>query len=763
MEKNDGRSLCQARLTIGGMHCASCSANVERGLNKLPGIFEAKVSLVDEQARLSFDPSLIAVKDIEEAVRRIGYLPLKTETSIASAARKEAEAKALLRDFLISAISGLPLLYLAMAPMVTSISLPYPNSLLSPMDFPLRYALVSLALSLGPIWAGRRFFLGGYPALFRLTPNMDSLVALGVSAAMGFSLWSLVRLWLGDHSAVSSLYFESAAVIISLILLGKLLEARAKGRAGRAIQALIGLRPDIACLVMESGETREVAVDSLRPGDLVRVKPGQRMPADAIVQSGWTSVDESMLSGESLPVDKLVGDRVIGASVNLGGAVDLRVERVGEASTLARIIKMVEEAQASKAPIAQMADRVSAIFVPGILLLAIAASTAWLLSGAGLERSIQVLCSLLLVACPCSLGLATPMAIMVATGRGAQAGILFRNAEALERCARADTVAFDKTGTLTEGRPRVRAAYFEPEPGPLAQIAAIESRSSHPLAKAILAYAGEHGLGQGAALPDLDELKSMEGGLEASIGGRRFYIGSEGFIARRGYARLATGQGLFARADEEEAKGRGLVYVAMEGKSEPLGLFAVEDEPRPEAAEVLRRLDRRGLRTLMISGDNPKAAAAIAAQLGLAEVWAGVLPGQKADRIKGLRRDGRRVIMVGDGINDAPALAAADLGIAMGAGSDVAMESSDVVLGAKGLLPLVEAIDLARATLRNVRQNLFWAFGYNLLLLPIAAGALIPFGGPGLNPVMAAMAMSLSSVSVVANALRLRLWKPRRR
>ncbi|HPB65607.1 MAG TPA: copper-translocating P-type ATPase, partial [Spirochaetales bacterium] len=651
---------------------------------------------------------------------------------------KAREARWQKRRFVVALATALPLLYVSMGHMI---GLPLPP-FLHPMHEPLNFALAQAALTLPALWAGRKFYTVGVKALLRRAPNMDSLIAIGTGSAMAYSLWSTIQIALGDASAAGHLYFETVAVIIALILLGKYLEARSKGKASEAIKRLMGLAPKTAVVVSESGDL-ELPVDEVAVGDVIRVRPGERVPVDGVVVEGSTSVDESMLTGESLPVEKSPGDKVSGATVNGQAMFTFRANAVGADTALARIVRLVEEAQGSKAPIAALADRVSGVFVPVVVAIAFASAVAWLIGGQSFEFAMRVFVAVLTIACPCALGLATPTAIMVGTGRGAELGLLIKGGEALENAHRVTAVALDKTGTVTLGKPAVVEVLTYghlDEEAALALAASAERGSEHPLGAAIVREAEARSL----ALSSPDSLKALPGrGIEARLGGAEAIVGNARLMEERG---IDVGP---AAADLERlaADGKTAMLVAAEGRL--VGLVAVADIVRPTSRAAIAALRARGVETTMITGDSRAVAEAIGREVGVDRVVAEVLPEDKSAAVRALQASGKLVAMVGDGINDAPALAAADVGIAIGSGTDIAAESADIVLARGDLEDAVAALDLSRATMRVIRQNLFWAFGYNVLGIPVAAGLLHLFGGPLLNPMIAAAAMSLSSVSVV--------------
>ncbi|NBE08385.1 heavy metal translocating P-type ATPase [Paragemmobacter ruber] len=719
-------------LEVEGMTCAACTGRVERVLRAQPGVRAVVANLALRRATVTLWEGGAGAEFLAAAVTRAGYAARPAEEG--AAARRDGgpeEGRALVRDAGVAAALTLPVVVVEMGGHLFA---PFHHWLMGLLGMQAlwvaQFVLVTLVL-LGPGW---RFQRRGWPALLRGAPDMNALVALGTGAAWAYS--TLVTFAPGlVPEAARAVYFEAAAVIVVLVLLGRVLEARARGRAGAAIARLVGMQPKVARL--EDGT--EVPVASLVPGMRVLVRPGERVAVDGVVVSGASAVDEAMLTGEPLPVAKAAGDAVTGGTINGTGALVVEVRQVGAATVLARIVALVEEAQGSKLPVQALVDRVTLWFVPGVMAVAALACAGWLMAGQGVAQAIVAAVSVLIIACPCAMGLATPVSILVGTGRAAELGVLFRRGEALQRLAEVRTVAFDKTGTLTMGRPVVTDMIGDN--AALAQAAAVEAGSEHPLAGAVLAHAAARGV----VVPGAEAFEAVPGqGARARVAGAEVAVGSARMFAEmpEPLAQAAAGWA---------AEGKGLLFVG-EGRV-ARGLIAVADPVKPGAAAALRALARRGVRVAMVTGDNAATAGAIAARLSVTEVQAGVLPAGKADAVRGF---GAGVAFVGDGINDAPALAAAEVGLAMGTGTDVAIEAGDVVLMSGDPLAVVDALDVARATMRNIRQNLIWAFGYNVALIPVAAGVLVPFGGPALSPMLAAGAMALSSVFVLGNALRLR-------
>jgi P-type Cu+ transporter len=737
-------------IPVTGMTCAACSARVQRSLERAEGVRSANVNLMTGAATVAYDPTVTSPEQLVETIRGTGYgaePPVTGESGEAlldtqDAARAE-EMRELRRKLGLSAVVALLL---------------FPIEALLGGSTAGRYAQLVLALPVAG-WAGRHFYTRAWSAFRHHGADMNTLIAVGTGAALVYSAAvTLFASWFATRGVEPHVYFEAVVWIIGLVLLGNLLEARAKGQTSGAIRRLIGLRPDTARVLRDGVET-EVPLAALRPGDEVVVRPGERVPADGTVLDGTSYVDESMLTGEPVPVPKRVGDRLVGATLNRNGALRFRVDRVGADTVLSRIIRLVQQAQGSKAPIQRLADRVSAVFVPVVLSIAVATFVIWFDFGpapAYLHALVSAV-TVLIIACPCAMGLAVPTAVMVATGRGAELGVLIKGGEPLERSGAIDTVVFDKTGTITEGRPTVQAAHTVPG-GPVANerellgfAAAAERLSEHPLGEAILEAAAREGVAFGSA----EGFESRTGqGVLGAVLGRRVAVGNAALLREL----QVDATPLAAQADEVAARGRTPVFVAVDGAL--AGLIAIADAVKPASAEAVARLEAMGLETVMLTGDAERTAESVARSVGIGRVLAQVPPDRKLEEIRRLQAEGRTVAMVGDGLNDAPALAAADVGIAIGTGTDVAIEAGAVTLMRGDPRGVVTAITLARRTLRVIRQNLFWAFIYNVIGIPIAAGVLYPAFGLRLTPAMAAAAMAVSSVSVVSNSLRLRRFTP---
>jgi len=727
-------------IPVGGMTCASCVRRVEKAISKLDGVAVASVNLASEKASVAYDPALVDLAAIKGAITGAGYEALEPAADVHSPSALAAQW----RRFALAAVATVPLLYIAMGGLL---GWPLPG-VVRPGPHPLAFAVAQVVLVAVPVGVGRGFYTRGVKAVIDRTPTMDTLIAVGTGAALVYSLVGVGRIAAGATAAVHNLYFDTAAVIIALVLLGKTLEATSKSHTGEAVKRLMSLAPATAT-VRRGGVELDVAVGDVIVGDEVVVKPGGRLPADGVVIGGSSSVDESMLTGEALPVLKRAGDAVSAATINTTGTLAVRVTAVGDDTALAHIVRLVEQAQGSKAPIAALADVVAGYFVPIVVGVAVVAGLAWLIGTRDIALAMTIFISVLVIACPCALGLATPTAIMVGTGRGAELGLLIKSGEALERAHRVDTVVLDKTGTVTTGSPRVAGVRPDGLTADelLALAAAVERPSGHPLGDAIVAEAEDRGL----VLPAVTDFAAQPGlGVSGVVDGRRVLVGSRAWMPAPPEA----------GATEAGTSGTSAVFVAVDGRT--AGVIAVADRLKPSSPTAVRRLRRLGLRVMLLTGDQPAAARDVAEQAGIddSDVLAGVLPAGKDAVIRRLQDGAAKVAMVGDGINDAPALARADVGIAVGAGTDVAIESAGIVAMRSDLGDVATAIQLSKATIANIKQNLFWAFGYNVVGIPVAAGVLHIFGGPLLNPMFAAAAMSLSSVSVLLNALRLKRFRP---
>ena len=745
----------EVTIPIGGMTCAACSARIEKVVGRIDGVESVSVNLATEKATVLYDAQKVKLSAIKQSIEKAGYKALEIEKKGAvdeDKIRKEKAVRTLWTKFIVSAVFGALLLYYAMGSMIPWLHFPIP-AFLDHMHYPVRFALVQLLLTLPIIAAGYKFYTVGFMAIIRRSPNMDSLVAMGTSAAILYSLYSAWQLINGDMTAMDGLYFETAGVIITLILLGKSLEAVSKGKTSEAIKKLMGLTPKTATVLVNGNEI-ETPIDEVEIGDIILVRPGEKIPVDGVVSEGHTAIDESMLTGESMPVEKTEGDKVYAASINKNGVIQFRATKVGGDTALAQIIKLVEDAQGSKAPIAQMADIVSGYFVPIVFMIAVLSFAAWFISGEPFVFAMTIFISVLVIACPCALGLATPTAIMVGTGKGAENGILIKGGEALETAHKINTVVLDKTGTITQGKPEVTDIL--PAPGVkrdylLRLAASAEKGSEHPLGEAIVRLAESEML----EILKTDKFEAIPGqGIAVEIDGSRILLGNSKLMAEKGID-LSSLQSF---ADTLADEGKTPMFMVVDKKL--AGVIAVADVVKPSSAAAIQKLHRMGIEVAMITGDNRKTAEAIAKQVGIDRILAEVMPQDKASEVKKLQAEGKKVAMVGDGINDAPALVQADIGIAIGSGTDVAMESADIVLMKSDLMDVATAIQLSKSTIRNIKQNLFWAFGYNVAGIPIAAGLLFVFGGPLLNPMFAAAAMSMSSVSVLTNALRLKRFKP---
>ncbi len=736
------------QLKIIGMDNPHCVSTVTGALERIKGVI-TKELLITEKAVISYNPSLVTAETIKETIRELGYKPIEKTASLdVEKQAREKESRNLKLRFTISAVLSVPLLFLAMIAPFFNISLP--GFISSNM------ALIQFILATPVLASGSLFFSRGILTLFRTkTATMDTLVALGTGTAYLYSVVVSVFILTGKPGYTHhDLYYEVAALLIAFILLGKYLEAIAKGKTSEAIKKLMGLQAKTA-LIRKGKEEIEVPIEEVQVGDLVIVKPGGKIPVDGIITEGSSSVDESMVTGESIPVEKRKGDKVIGATMNKAGSFVFKAEKVGAETALAQIIKLVEDAQGSKAPIQKLADKVSAYFVPAVLVIALIAFFVWYFVGIGFSFALTTFVAVLIIACPCALGLATPTAIMVGTGKGAEQGILIKSAEALQKAHEIDTVIFDKTGTLTKGKPEVtdviaKKGFTEREVLKYAAIA--EKRSEHPLGEAIVKKAKEKKI----ALPDPTYFRALAGrGLEAEYKGRKIYLGNRKLMKEK----KLSSEDVETILQKLENEGKTAMIISLDDKV--AGVVAVADTLKEYSKMAVEQLHKLGKVVVMITGDNERTGKAIARQLGIDNVLAEVLPADKAKEVKKLQQKGKKVAMVGDGINDAPALAQADIGIAIGSGTDVAIESGDIVLIKEDLQDVVRAMELSRYTMRKIKENLFWAFFYNSAGIPIAAGILYPFTGWMLNPLIAGAAMAFSSVSVVSNSLLMRKWKPK--
>ena len=748
------------KFDVTGMTCSACSSHVEKSVCKLVGEGNVSVSLLTNSMQVKYDEKQISEEDIIKAVEDAGY-----GASVAGApAAKKAEKKGSVVDeeikemktrLIISFIFLIPLMYVSMGSMA---GLPQPSFLTGHANA-VSFAFTQFLMCLPIIYVNRKYFIVGYKTLWHRAPNMDSLIAVGSTAALAYGIFAIYRmsygLGAGDYALVEKyhmdLYFESSVMILTLITLGKFLETRSRRKTSEAISRLTELAPETA-VVERNGVETEIPIEELNAGDIVIVKPGARIPADGIIVDGNSSVDESALTGESIPVEKTVGDKIIAASINKNGFLKFRAEKVGSETTLAQIIKLVEDASASKAPIAKLADKIAGVFVPVVMTIALVTAIAWLATGHDFEFALSCAISVLVISCPCALGLATPVAIMVGTGKGAENGILIKSAEALETLHLVKTVIMDKTGTLTEGKPVVTDIYSIgiDENELLALAASAEKPSEHPLAGALIEDAEKKGIN----LFEAEDFRAVSGrGVTATVDGRKILAGNKYFMSENG-----IDVSVFEQKEKEYSDlGKTVLYFA--GENSPLGLIAVQDVPKKTSRAAVKCLRDMGIDVIMLTGDNKRTAEAIARSLGITKVVSEVMPQDKEAVVRSVQEKGGRTAMIGDGINDAPALARADVGIAIGAGTDVAIESADIVLMKSDLMDAVTAIKLSKATIKNVKENLFWAFFYNIICIPLAAGVWFPAFGIKLSPMIGAAAMSMSSVCVVSNALRLKFFK----
>lgn len=733
---------------VTGMSCASCARTVENALNKNEDI-KASVNIATEKVNIEYDENKYNFEKIKKIVENSGYGLVETLSEEQKMQMYEDKIKSLKNKLILAAVFAIPLIYISMGHMM-GIHLP---DIVNPKKNAAIYSIVQLLMTIPVVYAGRDFFIHGFKNLARKSPTMDSLIAMGASAAIIYSLYATYMTITVDPEYHMNLYFESAGTIITLILLGKLLEARTKGQTSSAIKKLIGLQPKKAKII-ENGAEKEVLIENIKVGDIIVVKPGEKIAVDGKIVSGNTSVDEAMITGESIPVSKNPGDKVIGGSINKNGSIQFEATEIGKDTVLSQIIKLVEEAQGSKAPISRMADIVAGYFVPIVIVIATVTGIIWFISGSGLTAALTFFISVLVIACPCALGLATPTSIMVGTGKGAENGILIKSGEALETAHKIKTVVLDKTGTITKGKPVLTdlKVYNNFDGNEILQLAAsAENNSEHPLAEAIVNGAKERNV----EFKQYDKFRAMPGyGIRATIDDKEIQIGNRKLMTSRKISTEA------AEKDYEILSNEGKTPMFISVNNELAGLIAVADVVKETSKAAIERMHKLGLKVIMLTGDNEKTAKYIAKEVGIDKVIAEILPFQKSEEVKKLQEAGEFVAMVGDGINDSPALAQANVGIAIGSGTDVAIESADIVLIRNDLNDVAGAIALSKATITNIKENLFWAFFYNVIGIPFAAGIFYAFfNGPKLDPMIAAFAMSLSSVSVLMNALRLKFFK----
>lgn len=741
------KNIQSYNLKVEGMTCAACSSRVERVTRKLPGVIESTVNLATERLAITINADEVTYGQIKAAVEKSGYKLVKEEEK-KEQTKPVDKTKVMFYRFIWSCVFTVPLFIIAMG---HDFGMPLP-SIISPSLNPLNFAILELVLTVPVMIIGSKFYKVGLKNLFHLSPNMDSLISVSTLAAFIYGLFCIGEIIAGNVSFVEHLYFDSAATILTLITLGKYLETISKGKTSQAINKLMGLAPKTATVIRNNTEI-VIPIDEVIVNDIIVVKPGEKLPVDGEVIEGMTSTDESMLTGESIPVEKTVGSMVIGASINKTGLIKYKATKVGKDTALSQIVKLVEDAQGSKAPIARLADVVSGYFVPVVMCLALFAGIAWYISGQDLVFALTIFIAVLVIACPCALGLATPTAIMVGTGKGAENGVLIKGGEALENTYKVDTVVFDKTGTITEGKPRVTDIITDSmsEDEILVLAASCEKGSEHPLGEAIVNGAKDKGL----ELKQIEKFNAIPGhGIEVLIENKTILLGNKKLMESK---TVKINDAIFNKAEGLAEKGKTPMYMAIDGMLQ--GIIAVADIVKPSSKKAIETLHSMGINVAMITGDNKKTAKAIADEIGIDIVLAEVLPEDKANEVKKLQGENRKVAFVGDGINDAPALVQADIGIAIGSGTDVAIESASIVLMRSDLMDVITAIKLSKATINNIKLSLFWAFAYNVVGIPIAMGLLYIFGGPLLNPMIGAAAMSCSSVSVLLNALRLKKFK----
>lgn len=746
----------EKKYDITGMTCSACSAHIEKSVKKVEGVKSVNVNLLTNSMQVDFDEKTVGSDQIINAVESGGYGASETGKKAAAVTTSaDNEIKEMKKRLIISFIFMIPLFYISMGHMW---GWPLPN-IFTGHENMMIFALTELILTLPIMYVNRKYYNNGFKSLFSGAPNMDSLVAIGSGAAVLYSFIAVFKMgyFLGHgmmneaHEEVMELYFESAGMILALITLGKFLETRSKGKTSEAVKKLIDLAPKKA-FVIKNGVETEIPAEEIAVGDLIVVKPGAGIPADGTVEDGSSFVDESAITGESIPVEKSKGSKVVCATLNKNGSFIFRAEKIGDDTTLSKIVHLVEEAGGSKAPIAKLADKVAGVFVPTVITIAVIAAIVWLVAGMGVNFAVSIGIAVLVISCPCALGLATPTAIMVGTGKGAQNGILIKSAESLETAHLIDTIVLDKTGTITEGKPKVASVYSLIDEKQLFYLAAsAEKRSEHPLSLAIVDKAKELGVDISSG----SDFEAISGrGIKCTVDGRNIVAGNKELISENGI----NDEKIFEKADEFSSKGQTPLIFASDGKI--IGIISVADTVKETSRAAIEEFKKAKMNVYMMTGDNSKTAKAIADEVGIENVFAGVMPQDKEEKVRLLQSEGRKVAMIGDGINDAPALARADTGIAIGAGTDIAIESADIVLVRNDLLSAAAAFELSKATIRNIKENLFWAFIYNIIGIPIAAGVFFPFFGLKLNPMIAAAAMSMSSVFVVSNALRLRSFKP---
>ena len=735
---------------VTGMSCAACAASIERILKKMDGVENGVVNFATETLTFSYDSDKVRLGEIKTKLSKVGFNLVELEEDSSLDIDKKNEAEFAKKRFIFTSMFAIPIFIISMGEMM---GMPLP-AFMSSKESPMVFASIQLVLTLFVFYFGRSFFQIGFKSLFAGVPNMDSLISIGSVAAFVYSVYGMIKIGMGFHHFAHNLYFESAAVILAFVSLGKFLESLAKGKTSDAIKKLMGLAPKTATIVVD-GKEEVISIEDVRVGDLIVVKPGEKLPVDGEIVEGKTAIEESMLTGESIPVEKSIGDTVFGASINKNGRIIYKATKVGKDTVISQIVKLVKDAQGSKAPIAKTADVIAKYFVPTVIILATLSSIFWGVKGESLEFVMTIFIAVLVIACPCALGLATPTAIMVGTGKGAEHGVLIKGGESLETTGRLDTIIFDKTGTLTQGKPVVTdviiKSYSENEI--LSIAGAAEKASEHPLGEAIVKYAESLKL----EFKNIDNFIAIPGkGIEVSIEGKEIFIGNK---------KLVDDQNIDITVDFEKEsevlaqQGKTPMYIIIDKKLE--AIIAVADTVKPSSKKAVQILKNMGIEIVMLTGDNEKTAKAIAKELGISRVVAEVLPNEKAGKVKEIQAEGKKVAMVGDGINDAPALALADVGIAIGSGTDIAMESADIVLMRSDIMDVISAVQLSRKTMKNIKENLFWGLIFNIIGIPVAMGVLHLFGGPLLNPMIGAFAMSFSSVTVLVNALRLKIFKPK--